>query len=368
MDAPKSVTDEVVPSGQDVSLSAHEAEEPAAPVPPALASRFLSKRTLISIAAALAIVVIAVIKAPINWGDAWQSIKGADLRLYGCALVAYYLSFLVRGLRWKVLLANAGEERHLGPLTLIVITSFFVNCVVPAKMGDIYRAYLGRIKQHISGTLALGTIIAERIIDLCVLMALLLISGAYVFHRHAPGVLVPYLIGGSLVCVAGVLVLWAMRVGRGTRLLNMLPEAIFHRYEKFRLGAVTSLGRYPTLLSLTVLVWAFEAMRLGFVVYALGLDALVGPSQFLLIALVAALLTTVPFLPGGIGLVEAGMVGVLTLVAGLNNNDAIAVALLDRSISYGSLVVLGFIVFAITHLHVPGHHPTHQHHAGEQIG
>ena len=356
----------MVGSGEHVSLPATEAEELAASAPPALASRFLTKRTLLSIAAALVIVVIAIIKAPINWGDAWQSIRHADVRLYLCGLVAYYLSFVVRGLRWKVLLANAGEERPLLPLTLIVITSFFVNCVVPAKMGDVYRAYLGRIQQHISGTKALGTIIAERIIDLCVLMGLLLISGAYVFHRHAPGVLIPYLIGGSLVCVAGVLVLWAMRAGRGTRLLNLLPEAIFHRYEKFRIGAVTSLGRYPTLLSLTVLVWTFEAMRLGFVVYALGLDSLVGPSQFLLIALVAALLTTVPFLPGGIGLVEAGMVGVLTIVAGLNNNDAIAVALLDRSISYGSLVILGFIVFAVTHIHTPGHHPTPQH-AGEQV-
>ena len=115
---------------------------------------------------------------------------------------------------------------------------------------------------------------------------LLLVSGAYVFHRHAPGVLIPYLIGGTAVGLAGVGVLWAMRAGRGTRLLNLLPEAIFHRYEKFRIGAVTSLGRYPTLISLTVLVWSFEAMRLGFVVYALGLDNLVGPSQFLLLSLI----------------------------------------------------------------------------------
>lgn len=354
----------MLPSAKPVSLPAPTGEP--APPPPALASRFFTGRTLISIAIALAIVVVAVVKAPINWGDAWASIRHANPVLYLCGLVAYYLSFLTRGIRWKILLENAGEKRPTRDLTLIVITSFFVNCVVPAKMGDVYRAYLGRTKQGISGTKALGTIIAERIIDLCVLMVLLLISGAYVFHRHAPGVLIPYLIGGSAVCITAVLVLWAMRAGRGTRILRLLPEAIFHRYEKFRQGAVTSLGRYPWLIGLTVLVWGFEAMRLGFVVASLGLTDLVGPSQFLLIALVAALLTTVPFLPGGIGLVEAGMVGVLTIVAGVGRDSAVAIALLDRSISYGSLVIFGFIVFAVTHLRVP--REAHHHHRAGEIG
>ena len=78
-----------------------------------------------------------------------------------------------------------------------------------------------------------------------------------------------------------------------------------------------------------------------------------GPSQFLLIALVAALLTTVPFLPGGLGLVEAGMIGVLITVGGVTNSAAVSITLLDRSISYGSLVVIGFIIFVVTHVHAP---------------
>jgi len=340
-------------------------EEPAPETAPVLASRFLTRRTLLSIGSAIIIVAIAIWRAPINWGDAWTRISHADPKLYALGLAAYYASFLVRGYRWKLLLANAGEERPTRPLTLILVTSFFVNCVVPAKMGDVYRAYLGRLRQHISGTKALGTIIAERLMDLVVLMGLLLIAGAYTFHRRAPGALVPYVIAGLTVSSLGIAVILVMRAGRGQRILRLMPEAIFHRYQGFRIGAVESLKRLPLLLSLTVLVWGLEAARLGFVVGALGFTREVGPSQFLLIALVAALLTTVPFLPGGIGLVEAGMVGVLTLVAGISNNDALSIALLDRSISYGSLVLLGFVVFAITHLHVSPHPARHP---GEQTG
>ncbi|HEY4869297.1 MAG TPA: flippase-like domain-containing protein, partial [Candidatus Dormibacteraeota bacterium] len=184
-----------------------------------------------------------------------------------------------------------------------------------------------------------------------------LAAGAVVFHRKAPGVLIPYVIVGTLVCVAGVGVILTMRAGRGRRLLRLLPEAIFHRYESFRVGTVHSFGRFPTLVSLTVLVWFFEAARLGFVVFALGDGSLLGPSQFLLIALVAALLTTVPFLPGGLGLVEAGMVGVLIAVGGVTQQVAVSIALLDRSISYGSLVVFGFIAFTVTHITAPRARP-----------
>jgi glycosyltransferase 2 family protein len=326
-------------------------------VPPSLTGRFLNRRTILSLLVAALIVGLAIWRAPINWADAWNKIRHADPLLYIAALLIYYASFGVRAVRWRVLLKNTGEDRPTRALIGPLVTSFFVNCVVPAKMGDLYRAYQARARLAISGSKALGTIIAERLLDLCVLMALLLAAGAVVFHRKAPGVLIPYVIVGTLVCLAGVGVILTMRAGRGRRLLRLLPEAIFHRYESFRVGTVHSFGRFPTLVSLTVLVWFFEAARLGFVVFALNDGSLLGPSQFLLIALVAALLTTVPFLPGGLGLVEAGMVGVLIAVGGVSQQVAISIALLDRSISYGSLVVFGFIVFTATHLTAPRARP-----------
>ena len=320
---------------------------------PSLGDRILNRRTIASLVVAAAIVGLAVWRAPIDWGDALHRIRNANPLLYLTALLIYYMSFVVRAVRWRVLLDNAGEQHSARSLLGPVVTSYFVNCVVPAKMGDIYRAYQARARLGVSGSKAFGTIIAERLLDLCVLMALLLAAGALVFHRKAPGVLVPYAVGGTLVCMAGVAVIMVMRAGRGQRLLRLLPEAIFHRYESFRLGTVHSFGRYPLLIALTGLVWACEAARLGFVVFALNDGNLLGPSQFVLVALVAALLTTVPFLPGGIGLVEAGMVGVLIAVGGVSQQVAISIAILDRSVSYGSLVVFGFIVFMVTHITAP---------------
>ncbi len=316
-------------------------------------SRLLNRRTVLSLVAAGLIVAVAVWRAPINWSDAWARIRHANVGVYVAAIAVYYASFLVRTWRWKLLLRNAGEDRPAAPLLPILMVSFFVNCVVPAKMGDIYRAYLARLRQQVQVARALGTIIAERLLDLVVLMVLLLGAGAVVFHDRAPAVLIPYLIAGVAVCAAGIGALLVMRAGRGQRLLRVLPEAVFHRYESFRMGTIESFHNMPLLVALTAAVWAMESGRLALVVYALGDGSSLGAAQLLLIALVAALLTTVPFLPGGLGLVEAGMVGVLVSVGGIGRESALSIALLDRSISYGSVVVVGAVVFAVLHVRVP---------------
>jgi hypothetical protein len=57
------------------------------------------------------------------------------------------------------------------------------------------------------------------------------------------------------------------------------------------------------------------------------------PSVVLLAYTSAELLALVPFTPGGLGFVEAGLAGTLTL-AGLPGGDALAATLLYRLVSY----------------------------------
>ena len=47
-----------------------------------------------------------------------------------------------------------------------------------------------------------------------------------------------------------------------------------------------------------------------------------------------------PLTPAGLGVVEAGVVGVLTVVYGVPLTEAIAIALVDRVISVFSIIVL----------------------------
>ena len=145
--------------------------------------------------------------------------------------------------------------------------------------------------------------------------------------------------------IAGLLVI---RYSDG-RLSRFLPERLRDQAARFKHGLLSAFaGRLPLLLGLTVLVWMAESARLYLVVQALPLHISLSIAQIVFIALVASLLTTIPALPGGLVLVEGGIIAVLVFF-GLSSSQALSVAILDRLISYWSLIAVGLVVFLLSH-------------------
>jgi uncharacterized protein (TIRG00374 family) len=66
------------------------------------------------------------------------------------------------------------------------------------------------------------------------------------------------------------------------------------------------------------------------------------------VALTGSLLTAVPFTPAGLGIVEAGIVGVLTLVYNVPQTEALTIVLVDRAISVLSIIALGSVTYAVS--------------------
>ena len=58
--------------------------------------------------------------------------------------------------------------------------------------------------------------------------------------------------------------------------------------------------------------------------------------------------TAVPLTPAGIGFVEGGIVGLLTIVYGVPETDALAITLVDRAISVLSIIIIGSIAYAVS--------------------
>jgi hypothetical protein len=70
------------------------------------------------------------------------------------------------------------------------------------------------------------------------------------------------------------------------------------------------------------------------------------PSLVLLAYASAQLLALIPFTPGGVGFVEAGLVGTLTL-AGVSGTDALAATLLYRLVSYWLPLPAGALAYVL---------------------
>jgi glycosyltransferase 2 family protein len=328
--------------------------QPAA-VPPqavvarsALKDRLLDPRTLISFGILVIVLVVVLTHVQFDYGASLRAISQTNVLIYALAFAAFYFSFVVRTIRWEILLRNTGESNRFGGLFHIVILAWFANCVLPAKMGDFYRAYLLRQQTDVSGSKGLGTIFSERALDFLVLMSLLVISGLISFRATVPERFLPAFIVGLLIAVGLIAGLLVVRYSEG-RLSRYLPERLRERAARFKHGLLSAFaGRLPLLLGLTVVVWMAESTRLFLVVQALPLHISLSLAQIMFIALVASLLTTIPALPGGLVLVEGGIIAVLVFF-GLTASQALSVAILDRLISYWSLIAVGLVVFLLSH-------------------
>ncbi len=317
-----------------------------------LVRRLRSPRTIISLAVPLVLIVLLARSLPGFQLDQLPSrILAANPWLLLAAFVIYYVGFPIRGYRWSLLLRSAGTRLSTRDSTEIVFISWMVNCLVPAKLGDVYRAYLLRMNQRVSTSRTLGTVFIERVLDLFAIAVLGLAAGFWSFRDgFDPYVTFVLGLGVAVVVVLAVALLTLRNFGRRILVRLPVPHTVVELYDRFEEGFFALKARsVPRLGFLTGLIWSTEAMRLWFVIAALGYsDVRLGLSGAFFVALAASLLTAVPLTPGGLGVVEAGMVGILTYIYGVPQGEALTIALIDRSISILSVIVIGAIVYVLS--------------------
>ena len=313
-----------------------------------LRKRLLEKKTLVSFAVAL--LILYLLFSQVDFAELVANISTANPLLYAAAFLVYYASFPLRGLRWRYLLSNIGIRERLAPVTEIFFLSWFANCIVPAKLGDIYRGYLFKVNYGTSGAQVLSTVYVERIYDVLMLVVLLALTTVVSFGTHIPGPISTALVVG-VVLVAVLVVGFVVLAFYPAKLRRFIPRRLEGMAERFSGGLALSLKFHnlPQILGLTLGAWLLESGRLYLVIAALGAlgAGTLTPAIIMFVALAAALLTALPITPAGLGAVEFAIVGVLTLV-GVNGELALSIAILDRLISYWSLLLLGGIGYIFT--------------------
>jgi len=341
-----------VPGAPGASLPASPLEREPDPEQMSLARRLRQPRTILSIAVPIAVIAIFVYLNRDTLGKVPSLVLGANPLLILAAFLVFYSGFPLRGKRWALLLRGTGLRIGTKDATEILFLSWLVNCVVPAKLGDVYRAYLLKINSTASLSRTFGTVFIERVLDLFAIAILGLAAGYWSFRDGLPPpIQIVFGIGVVVVVVLAIALLTMRNFGRQIIVALPLPHAILDLYDRFEEGVFGALAtrQLPILGGLTGLVWMTEALRLFLVVQALGFaDVHIGLSGAVFVALIGSLLTAVPLSPAGLGIVEAGLVGVLHLGYGIPIEQATAIALLDRVISVFSIIVFGSIAYTIS--------------------
>ncbi len=325
-----------------------------------LRKRILNWRTIVPLVIVVVFMAFFIHQAKINPQETWQTIRSANVLFLLAGFVVYYLSFPLRALRWRILLQNVGFTKANGvqlprfwKLTEIIYISFFANVIVPAKLGDLYRAYLLRQNTGVSATRSFGTVLAERLLDLIVLLLLCIPAIVISLHGKMPWEVELSLEVTLAAVVVGVVGLFLLRLLR-KKIERIVPVRFRGYYNHLQEGMLGSFQRLPSLAGLSIGVWMCEALRFFFVAFALNLfsgDLLHVVAAAFFVGLVEALLTVIPFTGGGVGLVETGMAAMIILLnpATMTTGKSLAAAaiLLDRMISLFSIIVIGFVVFLL---------------------
>ena len=93
----------------------------------------------------------------VDWRAAWAMIVHADVGLLLAALASVLLTTLVRAERWRWMFYPDQRRLRLPRFLAIFLIGQVINAVVPARIGEVARAYLIGEREGVSKAHALWT-------------------------------------------------------------------------------------------------------------------------------------------------------------------------------------------------------------------
>jgi uncharacterized protein (TIRG00374 family) len=132
---------------------------------------------------AFGLILLAIVGRGIDVGVVGSGLRNAHGQWVGLALVAVLTTTMAKIGRWGSLFPETQRPGFLG-LGRALLVGQLVNALLPARVGELARAYLGGTGGKISRATALGTIAAEKAFDV---LFLLICAGLTAVLASLPG-------------------------------------------------------------------------------------------------------------------------------------------------------------------------------------
>lgn len=304
-------------------------------------------RIRLFIGLAISLVLLFFTFRGLDWAQVGEALRGANYVYIALAALVIISAFGVRALRWSWLLRPVRKLEWRGLISVVLI-GFFGNYVLPAKTGELVRAYVLGKRENLSKSAILGSIAVEKTMDTLILFAILLATVWTVplpeeisnFEKIAAGFLI-VVIGGMLVLAARgravsnlivrglqfVFPWWKERVARVT---NSFVDGLSVLYHGSSIGIV---------IVLSLVIWVMTTLNFWLIGSALGLNLPL--YAYVIIVAVTNMASFVPSAPGRFGTLEALSVFVLGLF-GVEKNTAVLFPILLR-VAQLAPIFLGYL-------------------------
>lgn len=302
--------------------------------------RFLRRNWLM----APVVVILTILFLRADLGEIVHTFVNVSWGWVSLAILANFASIMLKVASWKLIIDSGldGVRSRWRDLTSALMIGFLVNLFIPARMGELARAYVIKRRnsldgRQVSASTVMGTIVLERVFD-GIAMAMIVIYG--ITHMNLPrwadrGAIVLMVV--SLFFAAALIVLESTRERLQARVVAADEPREHHswwsrQFIRFRATiarfsdgqrVLRSPGRVALISCTTAASWLSQLFAVYFSLYAfhIGLAGMLGALLLLILINVAGAL---PATPGNVGILQLATVIPLTVTYNISSSEALA--------------------------------------------
>ena len=314
---------------------------------------------------AVTALLLAWVLHGVNAREVMAYARGADPLLLLAAVALATATFPLRTIRWRLMLRDAdGGPFAWLPLWHATAIGFRANNLLPARAGEVARAYVAQRQLPVRFTTALGSVGVERVFDALVmlgLMAVAIAAPSFPAHTLVQGRSLAALATAAAALVGTILLValivvhrpapWLALLGRVTH--RFLSTRLADRLTHWAVGIVDGLAvlkspaRFAGVVGWSLVVWGVNAAAFAVCFRAFGLD--VPLEAALLLQGIIGFGVAVPSTPGFVGVFEAATRITLAVYA-VDPSRAVSYALTYHLTTFLPITLLG--LWSLSRLHL----------------
>lgn len=267
----------------------------------------------------------------VNLEDINSAISNANIYYIFIALLITYITFILRSIRWKILL-DSPQNLKLNKYISTTHIGYFLNNILPFRAGDLGRAkLLSNHSKQIKFSFVVGSLVAEKIIDLWMIGFFSIYLIFFGFNdvlglEFSIGILLLYIITSLIIFGNNSVANKIQNQFSITK--NFVDGYLLVSKNKLKLGAVS------------LLLWC------SFVAYMVALlksiNIHLSFEQYIGITIITGIVTSLPIAPAAIGTYHLAVIYFLSLY-GIGIEQSQTASILLHSIFLLYTIILGYI-------------------------
>lgn len=301
-------------------------------------------RFLLGVAVGAALLFLSV--KDVSWSEVKGQVEGITYAWILFAAFLYWIELGLRVVRWRILLSQLKPPVAGYHVSLAFISGYAANNVLPAKLGEAFRAdLLGRLAS-VSRLTAFGSIIVERLFDIVLVLAMAAWGVLWVTTTHLNTL--EEVTKGLTLMVAPVAVLVTLVyffVARKSNRLNVRLRALSAKLHNLLQGLRTleDSSNYLKLLTSTLVIWMLVCLVNWSIMMAL--DVQLSVNQTLLLVGITGISAAIPAAPAGIGTLQYAFY-ITAVLFEYSPSTALVASVIIQIVLLGSSTVVGAIAYS----------------------